>query len=1461
MERFALAGSGERGGGSLGGSFRQVRARAETKKKGNQWTVRFPTPGGLGAGEGEAGRASSREREPAGFAGGQRGRGKNSTWGDASIAPMPPEAVAHRVSKAQRAIEDFVLGHSANTVERLISHMDSLPVQHRHGLMASLLQGQQRMAAATLAVQQMADEVGLMECVNNVARRTHEALGSEQVVLHTDLGVLGDGVIQTLKLLAGFSRSAAKYVGNDIIAAEGSSKDSRGLVGHCCDNRETIVVPNVKNDRRYDESIDGNRILDDQGCCRVFIPAVHKFATKKGVEKAVYGCLVAVFPDEQSLTFFQSDVGRHIMELLGSQAGTVLANSVKFENVRVCAKQLTMAHTVVESLVRCDSLEAAGGILQMHGTQLVGTKSVNIFFLEPKRGQMWRVEDQDYGERTNRVYHPIASGITGECIRKGKVINLEDCTENDNYNADTDGQHSGSILCVPAQLEGDEVVAVITASGKIGRFNKNDVYLIKLVARQVENMIQENRLRSVAVTTMNASISARNVATDLMATQGPAEEGIDYDSILRERMEPAKSILQADRCSVFIIDHDNHEMVSKFRSEDLSHDSELRVPLGRGFASFTATSGEPVIVKDAYQDDRFNQDVDNETGYRTGSVLVVPVLKSKAAKKTFNPLSEHIDTGMPHPDVMGVVQMINKYKGGFTFNDVQTAEAFAASAAGVIESSTAIDDWKRKVERAQRQSANLLEVGKSLSGSLGKQDMINLIMTRAKELVEADRCTFMLWDNTKTVLEPHFTDGPDSISVAKGVGISGLVGATGLAMNVSDCYNNTQFSSEVDKVTGYRTYSTVVVPITGAGGEIYGIIQMLNKKTKHGGNAWQAFDESDEEVLNALASQAAIALENSQVTSAISKAQNLNKDLMSVSMAVSSQQDLSTLFPTIMNHAKELLGADRCTLFLLDEDKDELWSLVANGTQEIRTPKSTGIAGSAATTGYTLNIKDAYLDSRFNPEIDRSTGYRTRSVLCMPIFSHEKGRETIGVIQMINKLSNYEEMKEGGADVTPVHAIFKQEDEEILRTLTGQLAIAIANTKVHHNTVRSNETLTSMVQNLHGTILLLDKKGRLLNCSNAESLLMEGEKEAKATHYRKWIHKNDRLLKDIDRVYEEGADTGNFGYTLTTVNDEEALVDYFISVVGEPESGFDVLIELDYITQEKLMLRTLRQYVTMENAVRLIEDASEGTLETTSPAAVLTAEIRGFKSSSEGKRSLLDFFNKYLSSMTPCIKNEGGSYKILGDKIVATFGILDKRNIEDSSQAACRASLSMSQQLQRLNTHRSMEGSPPIKMAFGVHAGDITSGVIQPDATFDFVFCGETMEQVEFCKSVGKEYISETFILVSNACHEIISSKFMFRELDKVSGEHFEAVRLFELLGESKTDLEPVKGKACNHYREGLGHYKARRWRIASEHFKKAWEVGSDKPGYMLFNRCQGYVESPLNAPMEDWDGSIHLNI
>lgn len=111
-----------------------------------------------------------------------------------------------------------------------------------------------------------------------------------------------------------------------------------------------------------------------------------------------------------------------------------------------------------------------------------------------------------------------------------------------------------------------------------------------------------------------------------------------------------------------------------------------------------------------------------------------------------------------------------------------------------------------------------------------------------------------------------------------------------------------------------------------------------------------------------------------------------------------------------------LLGADRGTLFLWDEDKNELWSLATLGggePLEIRIPAGHGIAGHVAQTGRPMNVPDAYAEPAFNREVDARTGYRTRNVLCMPLFNRS-GR-TFAVVQLINKLdgSSFDHKDEG----------------------------------------------------------------------------------------------------------------------------------------------------------------------------------------------------------------------------------------------------------------------------------------------------------------------------------------------------------------------------------------------------------------------------------------------------------------
>jgi adenylate cyclase len=101
----------------------------------------------------------------------------------------------------------------------------------------------------------------------------------------------------------------------------------------------------------------------------------------------------------------------------------------------------------------------------------------------------------------------------------------------------------------------------------------------------------------------------------------------------------------------------------------------------------------------------------------------------------------------------------------------------------------------------------------------------------------------------------------------------------------------------------------------------------------------------------------------------------------------------------------ELMGADKASLWLLDETANELWTKVAEGAGgepfEIRIPRNKGIAGAVASSGEPLNIPDVYEDPRFDPSADRDTGYRTHNLLCMPLF--DAGGRVFGVAQLLNK--------------------------------------------------------------------------------------------------------------------------------------------------------------------------------------------------------------------------------------------------------------------------------------------------------------------------------------------------------------------------------------------------------------------------------------------------------------------------
>ncbi len=155
--------------------------------------------------------------------------------------------------------------------------------------------------------------------------------------------------------------------------------------------------------------------------------------------------------------------------------------------------------------------------------------------------------------------------------------------------------------------------------------------------------------------------------------------------------------------------------------------------------------------------------------------------------------------------------------------------------------------------------------------------------------------------------------------------------------------------------------------------------------------------------------------------------------LVKIGQAVAAEKNINTLIRTIAEETKEALNADRCTVFLLDNETNELYSKVATGlddVEELRIPADKGLAGHVVQTGETINIKDAYKDKRFNKNVDKKTGYRTKTILCMPIKNFNQ--EIIGVFQVLNKFDES----------------FTIDDEDLLVAIASSAGISLENARL-----------------------------------------------------------------------------------------------------------------------------------------------------------------------------------------------------------------------------------------------------------------------------------------------------------------------------------------------------------------------------------------------------------------------------
>jgi adenylate cyclase len=745
------------------------------------------------------------------------------------------------------------------------------------------------------------------------------------------------------------------------------------------------------------------------------------------------------------------------------------------------------------------------------------------------------------------------------------------------------------------------------------------------------------------------------------------------------------------------------------------------------------------------------------------------------------------------------------------------------------------DEFVSKIGDLLRRVSALLDVYNRIADVLSLDLLLKRLIEIITEALNADRTTLYLYDPETHELFSRIAQGDltQEIRFASHLGIAGSVFTGGEAVTINDAYSDPRFNQEVDRRTGYKTRNILCTPLRNKRREIIGVSQVLNK-------AEDKFNSEDMAMLEAITTQAAAAIENAQLHEKVEKARREEEKMLEVTNAISTELQLEPLLNKIMQVTTQILDADRSTLFMHDPKTNELWSRVAGGvgSKEIRFPDSAGIAGSVFTSGRTLNIPDAYQDPRFNQEIDRKTGYRTRNILCMPIIN--KAGRGLGVTQVLNK--------KGGP--------FTAEDERRLKAFTAQAAIALENAQLFEDVMNARNYNESILKSLSNGVVTLSTDRRVIKVNDAVlKILRAQEKDIIERPVAELFEgKTAWILDSIKNVETTGATDLTMDTDLELRDGSKVSVNLatvpLIDIKNHP-IGFMLIFE--DISNEKRVKGTMARYMSKDVLDKLLNEGSDTLVGTEQEATILFSDIRSFTTFSEkiGPRGTVSMLNSYFSKMVDVVFNHGGILdKYIGDAMMAIFGTPFKKP-EDPDNAVA-AAIDMLFTLRSYNAKRLAEGEEPIDIGIGVNTDEVVAGNIGSQKRMDYTVIGDGVNLASRLEGATKYY--GTKILISEMTFSKLTTSRVVRLLDviRVKGKE-KPISVYEVLDFHNEESFPNLPAVLKLFEKAYLHHAKRDWGPAIKAFQDALNLNPhDIPSKLYLDRCQHYYANP---PGEDWSG------
>eukprot|EP00744_Colponema_vietnamica_P014694 GILI01020567.1.p1 GENE.GILI01020567.1~~GILI01020567.1.p1 ORF type:complete len:1091 (-),score=268.69 GILI01020567.1:85-2913(-) len=449
----------------------------------------------------------------------------------------------------------------------------------------------------------------------------------------------------------------------------------------------------------------------------------------------------------------------------------------------------------------------------------------------------------------------------------------------------------------------------------------------------------------------------------------------------------------------------------------------------------------------------------------------------------------------------------------------------------------------------------------------------------------------------------------------------------------------------------------LLAPLKSSTGTVVGVLQLINKKQG------KCFSTKDLDRLQLLILAGGVVVDTMLDYACLRSSLYRHRAVVSALMKFSSDVLPVNIIHSTSVCAKAFLETERCTVFLVDETRTELWSKITDSQNEIRLPISSGIVGHCARTGESAIIPDAYADPRFNPEFDRRSGFRTRNILCTPI-RDSKGL-VVGVLQAINKRKNKD---------------FSAEEFNLLAVLTRQAGVSIEHFHTLEQANKMRVSLKTLVTSVNKVQILFDVNACARSVTgDTKTVFNLEEADILGKSVTEWC-KDISLLTEFTNVLKRPCAKFLTDLEVRTVEGHRLSVDCNIVPVCDEGKVFGFLLILTNVVLKRGQIRAqtsvshskwdfvrakLLPYVHRSAFIRY-RSVPNG-----QPKSLTAVVVRVWgNSKTDSIMHSSERLHHFSSSIAEKIVKGGGwidSYS--GTQIVGLFGVPVHSNMEDSVRA------------------------------------------------------------------------------------------------------------------------------------------------------------------------------------------------